>query len=103
MRLYISTLRTLLITTSIASLAPLMPYYTKTKKDALNFQFAQRETNLAFSRFALQGRLESFSDTLPVDDVPYGIDIVWSHILVLKIISMFPNIYSKKRVKTYKM
>lgn len=54
-------------------------------------------------RFALQGRLESFVDTLPVDDVPYGIDIVWSHILVLEIISMFPNIYSEKRIKTYKM
>lgn len=48
----------------------------------------------------LFGSLETLADVLPVDNVPYGLDVVRSHVLVLKVVGMLPNVDTKKRDET---
>jgi hypothetical protein len=44
----------------------------------------------------LAGLIEPLSDVFPVSDIPDGIDIIWTNILILKIISMLPDIDAEK-------
>lgn len=48
----------------------------------------------------LFGSLETLADVLPVDNVPDGLDVVRSHVLVLKVVGMLPNVDTKKRDET---
>ncbi len=41
------------------------------------------------------GSLETLADILPVHNIPDGLNIVRSNILVLEIVCMLPNIYPK--------
>lgn len=49
----------------------------------------------------LFGSLETLADVLPVDNVPYGLDVIRSHVLVLKVVGMLPNVDTKKRDETW--
>lgn len=49
----------------------------------------------------LFGSLETLAHILPVDNVPDSLDIIWPHILVLKIVGMLPDVNTKKRDETY--
>jgi hypothetical protein len=40
---------------------------------------------------------EAFSNGLPVDDLPNGLQILGASVLVLKVVSVFPNIHTEKR------
>lgn len=61
----------------------------------LDFLMFFVDTDLLF------GSLETFVHVLPVDYVPNGLDIVWPHILVLKVVGMLPDVDSKKRDETW--
>lgn len=49
----------------------------------------------------LFGSLETFAHILPVDHIPDGLNIVWTHIFVLKIVGVFPYIDAKERDETW--
>ena len=40
---------------------------------------------------------KSLRDVFPVGDVPYSLDEVWTHVLVLQVIRMLPHIYGEQR------
>lgn len=48
----------------------------------------------------LFGSLETFAHVLPVDNVPDGLHIVRSHVFVLQVVGMLPDVNTKKRNET---
>ena len=40
------------------------------------------------------------SNILPISYIPNGFHIIWANILVLQVVSMFPDINTKERYKT---
>ena len=44
--------------------------------------------------------LESLSYIRPVDDIPDSLDIVWTDVLVLQVVGVFPNINTQQGNKT---
>lgn len=48
----------------------------------------------------LFGSLETLAHVLPVDNVPDSLNIVRSHIFVLKVVGVLPYINTKKRDET---
>ena len=48
----------------------------------------------------LLGLLEALQYVLPVHNVPYGFDVVWSDILVLEVVGVLPHVNTEERNKT---
>lgn len=50
----------------------------------------------------LDGVLVAFVHVLPIGNLPDGLDVVGTNILVLKIVGMLPNVNTEDRDQTWK-
>ena len=47
------------------------------------------------------GSSQSLSNVVPVDHIPYLVHVLWTHVLVLEVVSMFPYINSEQGDQTW--